>query len=91
MRGLSGARVATSAVGRTAGGDGNASTTLRGANFVGSPNEVIEKILYQHGLFNHQRLLLQLSVGTLPHAAVMRAVELLGTVVAPAVRKALAG
>lgn len=66
-----------------------ASRTLRGANFVGSPQEVTEKILFQHELFGHQRFLLQLTVGTLPHASVMRAIELLGTEVAPAVRKAV--
>jgi probable LLM family oxidoreductase len=67
-----------------------ASAQLRGANFVGSPHEIVEKILFQHGIFKHERFLLQMSVGTLPHADVMRAIELLGTVVAPAVRQALA-
>ena len=57
---------------------------------VGSPQEVIDKILAQHELFQHQRFLVQLTVGTLPHAGVLRAIELLGTVVAPAVRKATA-
>ena len=66
------------------------SATLRGANFIGSPDEIIEKILFQHGLFGHQRLLLQFSVGTLPHAAVMRAIELYGTRVAPVVREEIA-
>jgi probable LLM family oxidoreductase len=61
----------------------------RGALFIGSPQEVIEKILFEHELFGHQRMLLQLSVGPMPHAKIMRAIELLGTVVAPAVRKAL--
>jgi probable LLM family oxidoreductase len=61
----------------------------RGALLVGSPEEVTEKILFEHQLFGHQRFLLQLSVGTMPHASVMRAIELLGTVVAPAVRRAL--
>ena len=37
------------------------------------------------------RFLLHVSVGTLPHAQVMRAIELLGTQVAPAVRAAVAG
>lgn len=68
----------------------DASNTLRGANFVGSPQQVIDKILYQHEIFGHQRFLLQLTVGTLPHRSVLRAIELLGTEVAPAVRKALA-
>ena len=61
-----------------------------GALFVGSPQQVIDKILLQHELFHCDRLLLQLTVGTMPHAQVMRAIELLGTVVAPAVRRAVA-
>ncbi len=60
-----------------------------GALMVGSPQEVIEKILYQHELFGHQRFLAQLSVGTMPHRQLLRAIELLGTMVAPAVRRAL--
>jgi len=63
--------------------------TLRGANFVGSPQQVIEKILFQHELFHHDRFLVQFTVGSLPHAKVMRSIELLGTEVAPAVRAAL--
>ncbi len=63
------------------------SRALRGANFVGNPDEVIEKILFQHEIFKHQRFLLQLSVGTLPHDKVMHAIELFGTKVAPVVRK----
>lgn len=66
-----------------------ASRGLRGSDFVGTPDEVIEKILFQHGLFKHNRMLLQLGVGTVPHDKMLRAVELLGTVVAPAVRKAI--
>jgi alkanesulfonate monooxygenase SsuD/methylene tetrahydromethanopterin reductase-like flavin-dependent oxidoreductase (luciferase family) len=67
------------------------SRTRRGANFVGSPQEVIDKILFQRELFDHQRFLLQLSVGTMAHAKIMRAIELYGTEVAPAVRKELGG
>ena len=66
------------------------SRTLRGANFIGSPDEIIEKILFQHDIFGHQRLLLQFSVGTLPHADVMRSIELFGERVAPAVREEIA-
>jgi probable LLM family oxidoreductase len=65
----------------------DASRTLRGANFVGSPQEVIEKVLFQHEIFGHDRFLIQFSVGTLPHETVMRSIELYGTEVAPAVRK----
>jgi alkanesulfonate monooxygenase SsuD/methylene tetrahydromethanopterin reductase-like flavin-dependent oxidoreductase (luciferase family) len=66
-----------------------AARTLRGANFVGSPQEVVEKILFQHELFGHDRFLLQLSVGTIPHRSLLRAIELFGTEVAPAVRAEL--
>jgi probable LLM family oxidoreductase len=66
-----------------------ASRSLRGANFIGSPQEVTEKILHQHELFRHERFLVQFSTGTLPHADVMRSIELFGTEVAPAVRAAL--
>jgi len=62
---------------------------LHGAYFVGSPQQVIDKILLQHEWFKHDRFGLQLSVGTLPHDKVMKAIELLGTVVKPAVNKAL--
>ena len=60
---------------------------LHGAMFLGEPQQVIDKILYQHELFRHQRFLLQLTVGPIAHAKVMRAIELLGTEVAPVVRR----
>ena len=62
----------------------------RGALLVGSPEEVVEKILYEHALFGNGRFMAQISVGALPHEKVMRAIELFGTEVAPAVRKELA-
>lgn len=62
---------------------------LRGAMVLGSPDEVIEKILFQHEIFGHQRVLIQLTVGPMDHDRVLRAIELLGTVVAPAVRDAI--
>jgi probable LLM family oxidoreductase len=60
-----------------------------GAYFMGSPQQVIDKILMQHEWFNHDRFGLQLSVGTIEHAKVMKAIELFGTVVKPAIDKAL--
>lgn len=63
-----------------------ASRQLQGANVVGSPQEVTEKILYQHEIFGHQRFLLQMSVGSLPHDKLLRSIELFATEVAPAVR-----
>ena len=59
----------------------------QGALVVGSPQQVAEKLLAQHELFDHQRFLAQISVGTLPHRQVLRAIELLGTEVAPVVRE----
>ncbi|MBS1862407.1 MAG: LLM class flavin-dependent oxidoreductase [Actinobacteria bacterium] len=67
-----------------------ASRRPEGANLVGSPTEVAEKILLQHRVFGHDRFLIQFSVGTLPHADVMRSIELFGTEVAPLVRRELA-
>jgi probable LLM family oxidoreductase len=61
-----------------------------GALFVGSPQEVTEKILLQRDILAFDRFLLHISVGTLPHAQVMKAIELFGTEVAPAVRRAAA-
>lgn len=66
--------------------DFDAARELRGANFVGSPQEVVEKILFQYEIFGHDRFQLQMTVGSLPHAQVMRSIELFGTEVAPAVR-----
>jgi probable LLM family oxidoreductase len=58
----------------------------RGALAIGSPDEVAEKILFEHELFGHQRYLAQMSVGAVAHADVMRSIELFGTRVAPVVR-----
>jgi probable LLM family oxidoreductase len=61
-----------------------------GALAVGDPAEVADKILGQHELFGNTRFLAQLGVGTLPHDQVLRAIELLGTEVAPVVRQEVA-
>lgn len=54
------------------------------------PDFAVSAILFQHEIFGHERFLGQISVGTLPHAKVLRAIELLGTEVAPAVRSEVA-
>ena len=64
-----------------------ASRSLEGANAVGSPQEVIDKILYQHEIFGHSRFLLQMSVGSITHKKLMRSIELFATEVVPAVNK----
>ena len=61
----------------------------QGALLVGSPQQVIDKILYEYELFKHSRFLAQMSVGTMPHDKMMHSIELFGNVVAPAVRKAI--
>ena len=63
--------------------------TLRGALVVGSPDDVVEKILFQHEVFGHDRFLAQMSVGSMPHEKVLRSIELFGREVAPRVRAAL--
>jgi probable LLM family oxidoreductase len=57
------------------------------ALMVGSVQEVIDKILYEHELFGNTRFMAQASVGNVPHKMVMKSIELFGTKVAPAVRK----
>lgn len=61
----------------------------KGCLFVGSPTEIVDKILYEHELFDHQRFLAQLDIGGLPYAQVARSIELLATRVLPEVQKAL--
>jgi probable LLM family oxidoreductase len=70
--------------------DYEASASLRGANFVGTPEQVVEKILFQHEVFGHDRFLVQFTVGGIPHEGILRSIELLGREVAPAVRAAFA-
>jgi probable LLM family oxidoreductase len=70
--------------------DYEASASLRGANFVGTSEQVVEKILFQHDVFGHDRFLVQFTIGGIPHEGILRSIELLGREVAPAVRAALA-
>ena len=58
----------------------------RGALAVGTPEQVAEKILFEHELFGNDRYVGQMSVGAVAHADVMRSIELFGTQVAPIVR-----
>jgi probable LLM family oxidoreductase len=62
----------------------------RGALAVGSPEQVAEKILFEHELFGMSRYVGQMSVGAVRHADVLRSLELFGTEVAPLVRAELA-
>jgi probable LLM family oxidoreductase len=61
-----------------------------GALAVGSPEQVAEKILYEHELFGHDRYIAQMSVGAVAHSDVLRSIELFATQVAPLVREEIA-
>lgn len=57
--------------------------------FAGSPDDITERILHLHSLLGHDRQILQMDVGGMPQAELLRSIELLGTEVAPQVRHEL--
>jgi probable LLM family oxidoreductase len=59
----------------------------RGNLFVGDPETVAEKIVANWRLFRNDRFLIQMAIGPMEHAKIMRAIELFGTKVAPLVRR----
>jgi probable LLM family oxidoreductase len=61
-----------------------------GSLVLGDPEQVAEKIVGIQQALGIDRFMLHISVGTLPHAAVLKSIELLGTQVAPLVAQALA-
>lgn len=61
----------------------------RGALLVGSVSEIVDKILFEHSIFKHNRFLAQMDVGAVPHRNLMKSIELFGTRVVPEVKKAL--
>jgi len=63
------------------------SRSSKGALMVGSVQQVIDKILYEHELFGNTRFLAQASIGHVPHKLTMKSIELFGTKVAPVIRK----
>jgi probable LLM family oxidoreductase len=62
-------------------------TTPDTALFVGSPQQIVEKVLRQYELFGHQRFIAQMDIGGLPFKKVAEGIELLATEVAPIIRK----
>jgi probable LLM family oxidoreductase len=62
----------------------------RGAVAAGSPEQVAEKILFEHELFANSRYVAQMSVGAVAHSDVLRSIELFGAEVAPVVRAEVA-
>lgn len=57
------------------------------ALFVGSPQQVIEKILQQYELYGHQRFIAQIDIGGMPFTKVAKNIEWLATKIAPVVRR----
>lgn len=57
------------------------------ALFVGSSQQIIEKILRQHELYGHHRFIAQMDIGGLPFKKVLEGIERLATEVAPVVRR----
>lgn len=54
---------------------------------VGSPQQIIEKILYQHEQFGQQRYIAQLDFGGVPFDKVRKNIEIIGSEILPAVKK----
>ena len=59
------------------------------ALFVGSSQQIIEKVLQQHELYGHQRFIAQMDIGGLPFNKVAKNIERLATEVAPVLRREL--
>lgn len=64
----------------------DAARSFEGALYVGDPETVAQKIIHLRKHVGITRFMLHVPVGTMPHDEVMRAIELLGTEVAPRVR-----
>lgn len=60
-----------------------------GMVFAGEPEEIAGRIIDLHHHLGHTRQFLQMDIGGMPHAEVLRSIELLGTEVAPRVRAEL--
>ena len=54
---------------------------------IGSPQQIIEKILYQHEVFGHQRYIGQMDFGGVPFDKLMKNIELIGNEILPAIKK----
>jgi alkanesulfonate monooxygenase SsuD/methylene tetrahydromethanopterin reductase-like flavin-dependent oxidoreductase (luciferase family) len=67
----------------------DAVTTPTGALLVGSPEEIADKIVYEHSLFGNTRFTLQISISSMSHERVMKSIELFGQKVKPLVLERL--
>ncbi|TCZ78230.1 LLM class flavin-dependent oxidoreductase [Paenibacillus albiflavus] len=68
----------------------DAACKFDGPLYVGDPKLIAEKLIHLRKHVGITRFFLHVPLGTMPHADVMRAIELLGTEVAPRVREEIA-
>lgn len=57
--------------------------------WVGSPQQIVEKILYQHELYGHQRFMAQIDFGGVHFDKIMKNIELIGEQIIPSVKQHL--
>lgn len=62
-------------------------TDHRDALMIGSPQQIIEKMLYQYELYGHQRFMAQIDFGGLPFEKIVKNIELIATEIIPAIKK----
>ena len=67
----------------------DAGRSSKGHLIIGDANESIDKILQMEELFGLTRFSAHMDVGGPSHSAMMKSIEIFGTTIAPAVRKAL--
>lgn len=60
---------------------------VRNTMNVGDPQLVVDKLLYQHEMYNMQRYIAQIDLGGMPYDKLMRTIDLLGEKVIPEVKK----
>ncbi|WP_054025266.1 LLM class flavin-dependent oxidoreductase [Bacillus sp. FJAT-28004] len=68
----------------------DAARSFEGALYVGDPETVAQKIIHLRKNVGVTRFMMYVPLSTMPHDQVMRAIELLGTEVAPRVREEIA-
>lgn len=63
------------------------STDYRDALMVGSPEQIIEKMIYQYELYGQQRFMAQIDFGGVPFDKIQKNIELIATKILPAIKK----
>ncbi|HET9884008.1 MAG TPA: LLM class flavin-dependent oxidoreductase, partial [Candidatus Binatia bacterium] len=72
--------------------DFDAQRGSQGALIIGDPDEVVKKMIrHSKALGGISRITFQMNAASLPHVKLMRAIELIGTQVAPTLREEIGG